>query len=116
VNATPIAWRSRGIGLDEVPGCFVCGQAFRSEEAAKLGNHYLHNIAAFISKEDEGAALACFDQGARMGYYHGDKNVPQIKVGACDAHLKALEHLSTQWYISPKRVQDLVRVARKRGS
>lgn len=101
---SPIAWRSRGIGLDQTPGCFVCGGP----------DGLRKNIAAIIRKEDEGAALACFRTGARMAYFHGDRNVPQIKVGACDEHLPALEHLAEQWYISAKHVGDLVAMARHR--
>ena len=101
---TPVRWRSRGIGFDVTPGCFVCGATKRNAEA----NHYLHNIAAILAKSDEKKALACFPQGARMGYYHGDENVPQIKVGACDEHLDALRHLSTQWFISRGRIKELI--------
>jgi hypothetical protein len=95
----PVAWSSRGVGCDSTPGCFVCG-----------GRDGLYsNICAWIHKTDEQRALDCFARGARMGYYHGDMAVPQIKVGACARHLKALEHLSEQWFISRDRVDDLVR-------
>lgn len=104
----PVSWRPRGIGLDTVPGCFVCGATVRCADAAAMGNPYLHNICAFVNKEDEEAALACFERGARMAYYHGDENAPQIKVGACDRHLVALQHVSRQWFISPSRIWQVV--------
>lgn len=107
----PVAWTSRGIGLDCTPGCFVCGATQRNDAA----NEYLHNIAAHLRKADETAALACFERGARMDYYHGDDSAPQIKVGACDEHLHALEHLSLQWFISRNHVDRLATQARRRS-
>lgn len=96
-----VHWTSRGIGLDSTPGCFVCGL-----DADK--NPLLRNIAAFVRKADEAAALACFERGARMAYFHGDRRAPQIKVGACDRHLKALERLSEQVLVSPAVVTKIV--------
>jgi hypothetical protein len=106
-----VRWRPRGIGLDEVPGCFVCGATVRNADAAKIGNPYLNNVAAFVAKKDEEAILGCFERGARMGYYHGDEAVPQVKVGACDRHLKALEEISRQWFISPAEIWRVVTYA-----
>lgn len=106
----PVRWRSRGIGLDITPGCFVCGATKRNPTA----NDYLHNIAALVAKVDEAAAMACFERGARMAYFHGDEHAPQIKVGACDDHLPELKHLSEQWFISGERVADLVLWGKRR--
>lgn len=108
----PVRWHSRGIGLDVTPGCFVCGAEWRSAEAEADGNQYLNNIAAHVTKKNEAASLACFERGARMGYFHGDRDAPQIKVGSCDKHLPALEQLSAQWFISAEQVAKLVNVAR----
>lgn len=99
-----VPWNSRGIGLDKTPGCFVCGCEWRDPEAKEIGNPYLHNIAAHLAKENEQIALACFERGARMSYYHGDQDAPQIKVGACSFHLPELERLSVQWFISPRHI------------
>jgi hypothetical protein len=86
-----LSFGSRGIGLDVTNGCFVCGAERRNLLDAT--NHYMHNIAAFVDKEDEAAVFALFPKGSRMGYYHGDENIPQIKIGACDKHLTNLQHL-----------------------
>ena len=32
-------------------------------------------------------------QGSHVAYYHGDKEVPQVKIGACDKHLPNLKGL-----------------------
>lgn len=103
-----VRWRSRGIGLDKTPGCFVCGATVRNADAAKRGDDYLNNIAAFVAKEDEEAILGCFERGARMAHYHSDRNAPQIKVGACDQHVKVLERISEQWFISPAEIYRVV--------
>jgi hypothetical protein len=105
-----IRWHSRGVGLDITPGCFVCGATRRNPEA----NEYMNNVAAIVAKTDEEAALACFDRGARMAYYHSDRAIPQIKIGACDEHLPALNHLAEQWFISQERVDFLTRIYQHR--
>lgn len=112
MSRVPVPWGSRGIGLDGNLVCFVCGAKDRDAEAKAAGNPYMHNIAAHLGQGDEAAALACFAQGARMAYYHGDPEAPQIKVGACTAHLPALEFLSKQWFISAKRVEQLAHLHR----
>lgn len=106
---------SRGVGLDGNLMCFVCGATWRDDEAKAIGNYYMHNIAAFVAKVDEVAALKCFEAtgGARMAYFHGDSNAPQIKVGACTAHLSPLNQLSEQWYISAVHVEQLAVLYRR---
>ena len=89
-----VSFSSRGVGLDMVPCCFVCGKTVRHEGA----NGYLHNIAALIDKKGEAAVLALFSMGARMDYYHGDENSPQIKIGACDKHKNNLQTLHDRTY------------------
>lgn len=108
----PVCWASRGLGLDVTNGCFVCGATRRTPE--QIDSDYMNNIAAHVAKVDEFAAMACFERGARMDYYHGDRESPQIKVGACNAHLPELEALSNQWFISFERVFDLARWGKRR--
>jgi hypothetical protein len=105
-----VPWHPRGIGLDDTPGCFVCGTTKRHSEA----NDYMNNIAAGVSLANEQASLNCFARGARMDYYHGDHNVPQIKVGACDKHLDVLQHIQGQWFISRKKIDELVQLVLRR--
>lgn len=111
----PIHWMSRGIGLDGDLVCFVCGATWRDDEAEAFGNDYMHNIAAHVAKVDELSAMACFAKtgGARMAYFHGDINAPQIKVGACTAHLSPLNQLSEQWFISATHVEELAALYRR---
>lgn len=77
--------KSRGIGKDYTPGCFVCG-----------GTHQLyHNISMFVrSKEDGEAATALFETGAWLDYRDFEPSWIQVKVGACDAHLANLRQLN----------------------
>lgn len=91
-----LTFKTRGIGLDQTPGCFCCDATRRNAEA----NLYLHNIAAITSVEDADALLAMFPRGARMDHYHGNGNFPQIKIGACDEHLDNLKalHSRTEYY------------------
>lgn len=111
-GATVVRWRSRGIGLELDLTCFVCGAARRNPDTDS--NSAMHNVAALVAKADERAVLACFEQGVRMGYYHGDRSMPQVKVGACDAHRIELEILSSQWFVSSGQVHDLVRWGQRR--
>ena len=94
-----IHFRSRGVGLDGCPGCFVCGATKRSADAI---NDYLHNIAAFVkSKEDGEAAVGWFSRdtsvvawgGARLDLRPSEPKWIQVKVGACDLHKPNLELL-----------------------
>lgn len=105
-----VYWTTRPIGLDTTPGCFVCGVTSRNDNPGD----YMNNIAAHVKKVDEAAALACFERGARMDYYHGDKESPQIKVGTCDKHLDVLKYLQEQWFISAYRINQLVQVVLRR--
>ena len=84
------SFRSRGIGLDVCPGCFICGADKRNETS----NHYLHNIAAFVkTKEDGEHILNWFENKARLDYRPSEPNWIQIKIGACDKHLDNLKKL-----------------------
>lgn len=79
-----LVFRSRGVGLDRTPGCFVCG-----------GDEGLHNnIAAFTdSRADGEAVVELFDKGARLDYREHEPNWIQVKVGTCHLHLPALDAL-----------------------
>jgi hypothetical protein len=85
-----IPFRSRGVGLDVCPGCFVCGAEKRDEKA----NGYLNNIAAFVPSKALGEqVVAWFGKGARLDFRSFEPNWIQVKVGACDAHLPNLQKL-----------------------
>jgi hypothetical protein len=78
-------FRSRGIGRDETPGCFVCG-----------GDTCIrHNIAAFVRCQTAGQrVLRLFPpRRARLDYRDFEPDRVQVKIGACDAHLPNLETL-----------------------
>jgi hypothetical protein len=82
---------TRGIGLDVVPCCFVCGGTERHEGS----NHYLNNIAAFMaSKADGETAVEWFAGRARLDFREREPNWIQLKVGACDAHMDNLKALA----------------------
>ncbi|NCX55778.1 MAG: hypothetical protein EBW87_01055 [Burkholderiaceae bacterium] len=80
-----IPFASRGIGTDNCPGCFVCG--------GKPGA--MSNIAAFVRGKEAGeTAVAWFNGRARIDYRPSERNLVQVKFGACDKHHKALSDLS----------------------
>lgn len=77
-------FRSRGIGLDTTPGCFVC------EGSKCLRN----NIAAYVQNKESGErVVALFSKGARLDYREYEPDHVQVKIGACDSHLPNLERL-----------------------
>lgn len=77
-------FRSRGLGLDRTPGCFVCG----GEEALR------NNIAAFVQCKDAGERVVrMFLRGARLDYRERSPDRVQVKLGACNAHKANLEKL-----------------------
>jgi hypothetical protein len=77
-------FRSRGIGSDETPGCFVCG--------GKKGLY--HNIAGFVQCKTAGErVVGMFLRGARLDYREYEPDRVQVKVGACGRHLRNLEKL-----------------------
>ena len=89
-----VPFRSRGIGLDVTPGCFVCGTKIRSKAAAEIGNDYLNNIAAFVENKSDGEKIVSwFEQGAFLDFREHEPNWIQVKIGACDKHLPNLEKL-----------------------
>jgi hypothetical protein len=89
-----LTFRPRGIGLDIVPYCFVCGKKIRSPLTDHIGNPYLNNIAAFVASKKEGEEIEqWFGGAARLDYRQHEPNWVQLKVGSCDEHLHNLEKL-----------------------
>lgn len=81
---------SRGIGLDQTPGCFVCGG----------GVGLFSNIAAFVQCKEAGERVVGMfgGKGARMDYREYEPDRVQVKIGACDTHkpnLKKLHELTS---------------------
>lgn len=86
-----IGFCSRGVGLDVVPGCFVCGATKRDPAAV---NGYLHNIAAFVNSPAAGRMLESWFSGrARTDFRDAEPHRIQLKVGACERHLPRLNRL-----------------------
>lgn len=74
----------RGIGTDVTPGCFVCG--------GPKGGY--NNISAFVQGKAAGErVVGMFTQGAWLDYREHSPNRVQVKVGACQFHLKNLQML-----------------------
>lgn len=86
-----LKFASRGIGLDELDCCFVCGE---KEREPGSGNMF-HNIAAFVASRDDGDKLtAWFWPGsARVDYREYEPHRIQLKIGACTRHLPHLRYL-----------------------
>lgn len=80
------AFRSRGIGLDWTPGCFVCG----GEDGLRS------NISGFVKSKEAGErVVAMFDHGARLDWREFEPLWIQVKIGACTAHVSDLQRLSS---------------------
>ncbi|MDO8584524.1 MAG: hypothetical protein Q7R85_00155 [bacterium] len=74
----------RGIGLDQTPGCFVCGGP----------ENLYNNIAAFVQCKAAGErVVAMFKSGARLDYRSYEPDRIQAKIGGCDQHKGSLDQL-----------------------
>jgi len=83
-HGTSFTFKSRGIGSDSTPGCFVCGGK----------NGMRSNISAFVDSKGEGEMIErWFKQGARLDFRSSEPRYIQIKIGACSNHSKNLEKL-----------------------
>jgi len=75
----------RGIGSDNCPCCFVCGE----------GGGLMANIAAFVKSKEEGEKIVSwFDGRARLDWRPHEPDWIQIKVGTCKEHRRQLEELA----------------------
>jgi hypothetical protein len=106
-------FRSRGIGLDSCL-CFVCGTNDRTGEGVE-GHTMLHNIAAFVACRESGErVVAMFQQGAKLDYREYEPDYVQVKIGACDKHLLALQFLHAECgdgRITAERIAGALKVA-----
>ena len=73
---------ARPPGSDWNLDCFVCGNK----------DMLMSNIC-FIPIPEEVDSLKKLLKGSRIAYYHGDPEVPQIKVGSCKEHYPNLHAL-----------------------
>jgi hypothetical protein len=75
----------RGVGMDNSPGCFVCG-----------GDEGMYpNVAAFVQCKEAGErVVALFARGARLDYRDFEPDRVQVKIGACKAHEAGLVYLA----------------------
>lgn len=79
-----IPFCARGIGLDNCPGCYVCGglPGLRT------------NISGFVRRKEDGEKVVeMFTSGAWMDFRPSEPQRIQVKIGACDAHRLNLEAL-----------------------
>ncbi len=93
-------FNSRGIGLDWIPGCFVCG-----------GKKDLHpNIAAFVKTKEAGERVVkLFTTGVFLDYRSQEPTWIQVKIGACEKHkpnLEALHALTKDGIITQEKVDE----------
>lgn len=84
---------SRGPGVDRAPGCFVCPRA-ENPPTKREDMEMFHNIAAFVVTKEAGErVVAMFGRGAWLDYRERTPDRIQVKVGACETHLRNLEAL-----------------------
>lgn len=80
----------RGIGQNWIP-CFVCGR----ENSRKKDNQSVNNdLAGYVqSKESGEKILKMFAKKVKLDYREHDPNYVQVKIGACNDHLRNLKLL-----------------------
>jgi hypothetical protein len=75
----------RGIGMDRVDHCFVCGREMKG---------YGSNIAAFVQCRDAGLRVVELFKGwAWLDYREREPDYVQVKLGTCEQHLPYLKEL-----------------------
>lgn len=99
-------FHARGIGLDNTPGCFVCGGP----------DGLRNNIAAFVQGKTAGerivAMFVAHYGGACLDYRDYEPDWVQVKIGACDDHLgqlKQLCELTADGRITCERISEVAR-------
>lgn len=95
---------SRGIGLDVINKCFVCGTG--------LKDLYSPNIAAFVQHKDAGDRIvAMFGGRARLDYRENYPDRIQLKVGTCKLHkphLEALDNLVADGVLTADKIKEAI--------
>jgi len=87
-----IKFQPRGVGLDSVDYCYLCGSKHRDNENKQ--KDYMNNIAAFVETKELGEEIVgWFIKGARLDYRPSEPNWIQVKIGSCDKHLPNLKNL-----------------------
>lgn len=95
-------FKSRGIGLDSTPGCFVCG--------GRQGMY--NNIAAYVQTKAAGERIVTmFVHGARLDFREHEPEYIQVKVGACKKHLPQLEYLHELTAIKQIIMEEMIQIA-----
>lgn len=81
-----LSFKCRGIGLDSIERCFVCGHETP---------HVTPNIAAFVESKGEGEKIVkyFYPGSARLDYREHEPEWIQVKIGACEDHKFCLEVL-----------------------
>lgn len=86
-----LQFRPRGVGVDSVPCCFVCGDP----SECQAGGALMANVAAFVENKASGHLIVSwFKDKARLDYRDFEPNWIQVKVGACTAHGEELKKLA----------------------
>lgn len=81
-----LKFRARGVGLDKVRKCFVCGCN---------NDLFTPNIAAFVDTKSEGETIVSWfpQDSAWLDFREHEPNWVQVKIGACKEHEPALHEL-----------------------
>lgn len=76
---------SRGIGMEWNLCCFVCG----------MEEKLLPNISGFVETKESGEAVVKMfgDKCASLDFREHESKWIQVKIGACNAHVRNLEKL-----------------------
>lgn len=96
----PEPFNPRGIGLDYVDSCAVCGA---------VANVY-PNISGFVQSAASGRYIvSLFKQGAKLDYRDYEPDWLQVKIGVCDDHKGSLERLYTETLSTKRITRKLIR-------
>jgi hypothetical protein len=99
LEPTSERFTSRGMGLDNTPGCFICGGE----------PHLYNNISGFVESKEAGERIvALFPKGARLDYRPSEPKWIQVKIGACDKHKAALISLHDKSCVDCKITSNMV--------
>lgn len=81
-------FKSRGVGLDHLDKCFVCGCNV---------NYITPNVSGFVESKEDGENIVPFfrEGSARLDYRDFEPNWIQVKIGACEEHEPCLDELHT---------------------
>lgn len=110
---------ARGLGMDNSPGCFVCGGEESDDPRFKYRMVMLSNVAGFVRCKAAGERLVEMfgGKGCWMDYRDFEPDRVQVKIGACEKHKANLEKFARMAEVGERVVtKEIIEEARDEGS